>query len=104
MGFWVNVIAAHLRPLVGEKSGGMLHKIAFWMLFRDLLRRKQYSALALHLIYQVLPSDRFGCFKWPLQGLSDLHLGDQKVTWKKLVLGGFKYCLFITPTWGNDPI
>ena len=33
---------------------------------------------------QVLPSDLFGCFKWPFQGLSDLHLGDQKVTWKKL--------------------
>ncbi len=36
-------------------------------------------------VYQVLPSDLFGCFKWPFQGLSDLHLGDQKVTWKKLV-------------------
>ena len=34
---------------------------------------------------QVLPSDRFGCFKRSLQGLSDLHLGDQKVTWKKPV-------------------
>ena len=39
-------------------------------------------------IYQVLPSDLFGWFKWPFQGLSDLHLGDQKVTWKKLVLRG----------------
>ena len=37
------------------------------------------------IFYQVLPSDLFGCFKWPFQGLSDLHLGDQKVTWKKLV-------------------
>ena len=27
---------------------------------------------------QVLPSDPFGGFKWPFQGLSDLHLGDQK--------------------------
>ena len=37
-------------------------------------------------IYQVLPSDLFGCFKWPFQGVvGDLHLGDQKVTWKKLV-------------------
>ena len=35
---------------------------------------------------QVLPSDLFGCFKWPFQGLSDLHLGDQKVTWKKLAV------------------
>ena len=26
----------------------------------------------------------FGGFKWPFQGLSDLHLGDQRVTWKKL--------------------
>ena len=34
---------------------------------------------------QVLPSDLFGRFKWPFQGLSDLHLGYQKVTWKKLV-------------------
>ena len=36
-------------------------------------------------IYQVLPSAPFGGFKWPFQGLSDLHLGDQEVTWKKLV-------------------
>ena len=35
--------------------------------------------------YQVLPRDPFGSFKWPLQGLSDLHLGDRRVTWKKLV-------------------
>ena len=36
---------------------------------------------------RVLPSDLFGGFKWPFQGLiwlSALHLGDQKVTWKKL--------------------
>ena len=33
---------------------------------------------------QVLPSDLFGGFKWPFQGLCDLQLGDQKVTWKKL--------------------
>ena len=25
-------------------------------------------------VYQVLPSDLFGWFKWPFQGLSDLHL------------------------------
>ncbi len=36
--------------------------------------------------HQVLPSGLFGCFKWPFQGWKrDLHLGDQKVTWKKLV-------------------
>ena len=36
--------------------------------------------------FQVVPSDLFGWFKRPFQGLSDLHLGDQKVTWKKLVV------------------
>ena len=35
-------------------------------------------------IDQVLPSDPFGGFKWPFQGLSDLHLDYQKVTGKKL--------------------
>ena len=34
---------------------------------------------------QLLPSDLFGDFKWPVQGLSDLHLGYQKVTGKNLV-------------------
>ena len=29
-------------------------------------------------IYQVLPSDPFGDFKWPFQGLSDLHFGLSK--------------------------
>ena len=29
---------------------------------------------------QVLSSDLLGCVKWPFQGLSDLHLGDQRVT------------------------
>ena len=47
------------------------------------------SQLNLGIIYQVLPSDLFGGFKWPLQGLSDLHLGNQKVTWKKLVVVEF---------------
>ena len=37
------------------------------------------------IIYQVLPSDPFGGVKWPFQWLSGLHLGDQRVTWKKLV-------------------
>ena len=37
---------------------------------------------------QVLPSDLFeGVFKRPVQGLSDLCLGDPKVTWKKLGKG-----------------
>ena len=41
---------------------------------------------SLKIACQVLPSDLFGGFKWPFQGLSDLYLGDQKVTWKKLVV------------------
>ena len=32
------------------------------------------------------PVTLFGWFKRPFQGLSDLHLGHQKVTWKKLVV------------------
>ena len=36
-------------------------------------------------ICQPLPSDPFGDFKWPFQGLSDLQLGYQKVTGKNLV-------------------
>jgi len=39
-------------------------------------------------IHQHLPSDLFGGFKWPFQGVSDLHLGDQRVTWKKLAYPG----------------
>ena len=45
---------------------------------------------------QVLPSDPFGDFKWPFQGLSDLHLGYQKVTWKKLAYS-FLFFFFL---WG----
>ena len=30
--------------------------------------------------------DLFWNFKWPFQGLSDLHLCDQEVTWKKLAM------------------
>ena len=62
----------------------------------------------------------YGWFKWPFQGLSHLHLGDQKVTWKKLVqtceqaekdrkgerthirLGGGNldiFCLYLTPSY-----
>ena len=36
-------------------------------------------------------SDLVSTHKWPLQGLSDLHLGDQKVTLKKLYI----HCLLI---------
>ena len=51
--------------------------------------------------YQVLPSGAFGGFKWPFQGLSDLHLGDQKVTWKKLVLA-FSLSPTKDKTWKNN--
>ena len=37
-------------------------------------------------IYQVLQSDLGWTHKWPFQGLSDLHFGNQKVTLKKLVV------------------
>ena len=37
---------------------------------------------------QVIQSDLFGMVKWPVQGLSDLQLGDKKVTLNHLV-GGF---------------
>ena len=50
----------------------------------------------LSISYQVLPSDLFGGFKWPFQGLSDLHLGYQKVTWKKLVVN---FCSNHIPTY-----
>ena len=36
-------------------------------------------------VYQVLQSDLVWTHKWPFQGLSDLHLGNQRVTLKKLV-------------------
>ena len=36
------------------------------------------------------------------QGLSDLHLGDQKVTWKKLVVGQF-HPLEIVPSSSRKP-
>ena len=50
---------------------------------------------------QVLPSDLFGGFKWPLQGLSDLHLGNQKVTWKKLdhVFFVSTFCVSVRFVW-----
>ena len=35
--------------------------------------------------HQVLQSDLVWTYKWPFQGLSDLHLGYQRVTLKKLV-------------------
>ena len=56
------------------------------------------------LIYQVLPSVLFGCFKWPFQGrISDLHLGDETVTWKKLVGCDFNDCYstYFYPYWGK---
>ena len=54
-------------------------------------------------MHQVLPGDLFGCFKWPFQGLSDLHLGYQRVTWKKLA-GVFFGQFRIKPTnWFRIP-
>ena len=46
-----------------------------------------FSVVVVEMVMcQVLPSDLFGCFKWSFQGLSDLHLGYQRVTRKKLVV------------------
>ena len=50
----------------------------------DLFFFWPHSKFSKLYIYRVLPSDLFGCFKWPFQVLRDLYLGDQKVTWKKL--------------------
>ena len=61
----------------------------------------------LKVINQHLPSDLFDGFKGPFQGLSDLHLGDQRVTWKKLEVGFSCLCLFTrekgTPNSGTGP-
>ena len=43
--------------------------------------------------FQVIQSDPVCTHKWPFRGLSDLHLGNQKVTLKKLV-----WCFFIAVT------
>ena len=47
-------------------------------------RWAQISLKQLACINQVLQSDLVWSHKWPFQGLSDLHLGKQKVTLKKL--------------------
>ena len=50
----------------------------------------------LYTVYQVLQSDLVSSHKWPLQGLSDLDLGNQKVTLKKLVYNmSILYLLYI---------
>ncbi len=57
---------------------------------RHLTNQLKSNWIQLTWIIQVLPSDLFGCFKWPFQELSDLHLGDQKVTWKKLDMNSYE--------------
>ncbi len=52
---------------------------------------------------QVLPSDPFGDFKWPFQGLSDLHLGYQKVIGKKLDCELSKYFGCFGFMWNTFP-
>ena len=48
--------------------------------------------------------DLFGVFKWTFQGLSDLHLGDQEVTWKKLVyIYTIIYVIYIYPIGIQSP-
>ena len=71
-------------------SGGIqgLHhsENTFENIFDSISKHSAIITLKYNYTYstQVLPSDLFGGFKWPLQRLSDLHLGNQKVTWKKL--------------------
>ena len=65
------VSCRHLRERQLENSWVFVH-----------LKRKK--TLKRNHPVQVIQSDLFGDFKWPFQGLSDLHLGYQKVTWKKL--------------------
>ena len=67
-----------------------------WILYSKTLKIMPMS--------QVLPSDLFVCFKWPFQGLSDLHLGYQpwSLRRKKLVTKSpstwaFSQCV----TWGH---
>ena len=47
----------------------------------------EYIYICIYILYcQVLPSDLFERILSDLfRGVSDLHLGDQKVTWKNLV-------------------
>ncbi len=57
-------------------------------------------------VCQVLQSDLVWTHKWPFWGLSDLHLGNQKVTLKKLVCEVFVVCcwnlVFQLYQHGND--
>ena len=56
-------------------------------LFKDLIRINiEHQTKLKRSHFQVLPSDPFGSKKWPFQGLSDLHLRNQRDTWKKLVV------------------
>ena len=52
---------------------------------------------------QVLPSGLFVGFKWPFQELSDLYLGDQKATRKKLGICSYLFSILVellmTPNW-----
>ena len=44
-----------------------------------------YHMYMFNHIYQVIQSNLFGMVKWPFQRLSDLQLGDKKVTKNHLV-------------------
>ena len=71
------------RGLVVKAQAGAVLIARFSRTFLHLLR---WAGRFWIYVSQVLPSDLFGCFKRPFQGLSDLHLGYEQVTWKKLVL------------------
>ena len=69
--FWANTTEMQNIPLTFLRAS-------------RLFDNKQKHPSGKKALHQVLASGRFGWFKWPFQGLSDLHLADQKVTWKKL--------------------
>ena len=55
--------------LKGKKSDGTVTALAFLSISSPIFIE--------HNISEVIQSDLFGMVKWPFQGLSDLHLGDQ---------------------------
>ena len=63
----------------------------------ETLEARWFFKRCLHLcVYLAILCDFFGMVKWPLQWLSDLQLGDKKVTLNHLVRFVFqKGCLFV---------
>ncbi len=64
-------------------------RICYFFVTFLVIQKKWISNIS----FQVLPSDPFGGFKWPFQGLSDIHLGDQfgalGRSWLNMFFGAF---------------